>query len=123
MKISATILLAASLVLTTAPAFAINYPVSGDWGESSETEPGPIDCTGKRQIRFEGVQRFDSNGGVPYYRVKYVVQEGNASFRVTEEFDTAQINARITYSLNLIDPDRIEIVMSPGGILPLKRCA
>ena len=36
------------------PALALSYPVSGDYGQSSQTKPGPIDCTGKHVISFEG---------------------------------------------------------------------
>ncbi len=121
MKTPITIVLAASLLAT--PAFALSYPVSGRYGLSAETKPGPIDCAGKRVIRFDGVRRFDSNGGVPEYRIFDVVQNGPANFRITEQFATAQINARLKYTLRLVDSDRIELAMSPGGTLKLKRCS
>ena len=116
-----------SLVLLTAtclasPALAITYPVSGRWGLSTETEPGPIDCEGKRVIRFETERRFDSGGGVPDYRVIDLINEADTNFRITEEFNTGQIRAQISYTLRLIDSDRIELAMSRGGTLKLKRC-
>jgi hypothetical protein len=117
----ATSLLAGSLLAT--PAFALNYPVSGRYGLSDETKPGPIDCTGKRVIRFDGVQRFDSNGGVPEYRIFEMVQNGTADFRITEWFDTAQIRAQYKYTLRLVDSDRIELAMARGGTMKLKRCS
>ncbi len=120
MKKFITALLLASCV--SAPAFALSYPVSGRYGESSETKPGPIDCTGKRVIRFEDQQRFDSRGGVPAYRMMQLLNEGNDAFTITEEFDTAQIRARYKYRLRLIDPDRIEIAPVAGAVLKLKRC-
>ena len=106
----------------TAPALALTYPVSGNWGLSAETKPGPIDCTGKRVIRFDEARRFDSDGGVPDYRVIDLVQESDTAFRITEEFGTGQINARLTSTLQLLDPDRIELAMERGGTLKLKRC-
>ena len=74
-----------SLILLTAtclasPAFAITYPVSGRWGLSTETEPGPIDCEGKRVIRFDDYRRFDSGGGVPDYRVIDLDERGRYEF-------------------------------------------
>jgi hypothetical protein len=121
MKKFIAVFLAAFFLAT--PAYALSYPVSGRYGLSTETKPGPIDCTGKRVIRFDDVQRFDSGGGVPAYRMIDLMQSGSSDFQITEAFNTAQIKARITYRLRLIDSDRIELAMSPGGILKLKRCA
>ena len=120
MKKFAVILLTATSLAT--PAFAITYPVSGRWGLSNESEPGRIDCEGKRVIRFDPYRRFDSGGGVPDYRVIDLVNEADTTFRITEEFHTGQIKARISYTLRLIDPDRIELAMARGGTLKLKRC-
>jgi hypothetical protein len=116
--------IAALLVLGAliAPALAFTYPVSGRWGLSDTTKPGPIDCTGKRVIRFDAARRFDSDGGVPDYRVIDLERDGDSAFRITEEFNTGQIQARLTSTLRLIDPDRIELVMQRGGTLTLKRC-
>ena len=120
MKTFIAILLTASCLAT--PALAFTYPVSGRWGQSSETKPGPIDCAGKRVIRFDSDRRFDNRGGVPDYRVINLIQNGATNFRITEEFLTGQIRAQINYRLHLIDSDRIELAMSPGGTLKLKRC-
>jgi hypothetical protein len=120
MKKFSLILLAATSLAT--PAFAITYPVSGRWGLSAETEPGPIDCEGKRVIRFDDYRRFDSGGGVPDYRVIDLINEADTNFRITEEFHTGQIKAQISYTLRLIDSDRIELAMTRGGTLQLKRC-
>ena len=105
------------------PAFAVSYPVIGRYGLSNETNPGPIDCTGKRVIRFEPERRFDSGGGVPDYRIIDLVPSGRSSYRITEEINTGQIRAQITSSLSVVDSSRIELAMSPGGTLKLKRCA
>jgi hypothetical protein len=117
--------IAASLLLgaLTVPALALTYPVSGRYGLSNETKPGPVDCSGKRVIRFDAERRFDSGGGVPDYRVIGLVQESPTAYRVTEEFNTGQIHARLTSTLRLLDPDRIELALQRGGTLKLKRCA
>jgi hypothetical protein len=106
-----------------APASGASYPVSGRYGQISDPKPGPADCTNKRVVRFEGERRFDSGGGVPQYRLRDVVPQGSNAFRVTEEFNTGQVKARLTYTLRQVDSDRIELMMSPGGTLKLKRCA
>src|SRR3954471_17040435 len=99
-----TAALSLALLLATAPRFAITYPVSGRWGQSNETRPGPIDCSGQRVIRFDPYRRFDSNGGVPDYRIIDLVENGTTMFRVTEEFNTGQINARTRWNLRILDP-------------------
>src|SRR3954452_19916692 len=113
-RLLAILLLAPSLAT---PALAITYPVSGSWTLSTESRPGAVDCTGQRVIRFDPFRRFDSGGGVPDYRVIDLVHEGNTAFRITEEFNTGQINAQLNYTLRLIDADRIELVMAAGGTL------
>jgi hypothetical protein len=120
MKTFISMLLTAMCLAT--PALAFTYPVSGRWGQSSETKPGPIDCAGKHVIRFDSDRRFDNRGGVPDFRVIDLIQNGANNFRVTEEFLTGQVRAQIIIRLRLIDSDRIELVMSPGGTLKLKRC-
>lgn len=116
-----------AIALTTGclatPAFAVTYPVSGAWTLSTASNPGPVDCTDKRIIRFDEFRRFDSGGGVPNFRVIDIEQESDAEFRITEEFNTGQINARLRSTLRLIDPDRIELALERGGTLKLKRCA
>ena len=117
-----SIVTALTAVCLATPAFAESYPVSGRYGLSTETKPGPIDCTGKRVIRFAGVQRFDSHGGVPSYRLVDTQRNGATDFRITEAFATGQITAQNKIRLQIIDSDRIELVLSPGGTLKLKRC-
>lgn len=106
-----------------APAFAADYPVSGKWGQSTSSEEGPIDCSGKRVIDFAGNQRTDSNSGVPTYRNKSVTREGTSSYRVVDEFSTGQIrDAYANYTLRQIDDDHIELNMQKGGTVRLQRC-
>ena len=121
MKKLALALFAASLLTT--PALALSYPVQGRYGESSEIKPGPIDCSGKRVISFEDIQRFDSNGGVPAFRMIDLVRQSDTEFRITEAFATGQINAQNKFTLRLVDPDRIDLELELGGTIKLKRCA
>ncbi|MCK9918692.1 hypothetical protein MXD81_57170 [Microbacteriaceae bacterium K1510] len=118
---------AALLVLLStalaAPAVAASYPVSGKWGESTSTEKGAIDCTGKRIVDFTGNTRTDSNGGVPAYRNRSVTQESEARWRIVDVFTTGQIsNAAVTYTLVQVDPDHIALDLQKGGTLKLQRC-
>lgn len=118
-----TSLVALTLTALAAPAFAATYPVSGKWGESAQSEKGPIDCAGKRVIDFKGDTRTDSNGGVPGYRNRSITPDGSARWRIVDEFTTGQIsNGTVTYLLLRVDPDRIALEMQKGGTLKLQRC-
>jgi hypothetical protein len=118
-----TIPLALALTLLAAPAFAQSYPVSGQWGQSTSTDKGAIDCAGKRVITFSGNQRQDSKGGVPAYRNKTVTQEGSSSYRVVDVFTNGQVNnASVNYTLRKVDGDHIEMQQQQGGTIKLQRC-
>jgi len=119
-----TILAAMLLSILAAPAQAQVYPVQGKWGQSSSTENGTIDCADNRRvIEFIGNQRIDSNSGIPSFRIQSVRTEGPSSYRVVDEFSTAQISAgHTTYALRKIDDDHIELNMQDGSSLKLQRC-
>ncbi len=102
-------------------ASAADYPVSGKWGQDSSSDKGPVDCTGKRTIDFQGARRFDSGGGVPDLRAIQVQQRGQNEYRIVEEFRTGQINGRNTVDLRRIDADHVELTMK-GGSLKLRPC-
>jgi hypothetical protein len=120
-QILRSILVLAALALA-APALAQGYPVSGQWGESNSSQKGPIDCSGRRVIGFNGDQRTDSNGGVPAYRNRSVTKVDN-SYRVTDEFTTGQIsNGRTSYTLRQTDADHLEMTQQGGSTLKLQRC-
>jgi hypothetical protein len=118
------ILSALMLAVLAAPSLADgSYPVSGKWGQSAGTEKGPVDCSKLRVIEFNGEERTDSGGGVPAFRLRSIEPEGTSSYRVVDEFTTGQIsNAQANYTLKKIDADRIELNMTPGGLLKLQRC-
>jgi hypothetical protein len=118
-----TIPLAVLMTALAAPALAGSYPVSGQWGQSSNTDKGPIACAGKRIITFNGDQRQDSKGGVPAYRNKSVTQAGSTSYRVIDQFTTGQINnGSVSYTLNRVDDDHIVMQLRQGGTIKLARC-
>ena len=117
-----TILFAVLLGALAAPAWAASYPVSGRWGESAGAAKGAIDCSGKRVIAFNGDQRTDSKGGVPAYRNLTVTRAGPARWHIVDEFNTGQIRARATFTLQQIDADHIEMILQPGGTVKLRRC-
>ena len=118
-KIMTPLLLAAAL---TTPALAQSYPVSGKWGESTSSQKGPIDCSGRRVMQFEGNQRTDSDGGVPSYRNLSVTSAGSSRYRVVDTFANAlQSNPHTEYTLTQVDQDHI-VLDTQGGPIRLQRC-
>lgn len=111
------------LLALAAPALAGDYPVSGKWGQSTSSNKGSIDCTGKRVIAFNGDRRTDSKGGVPAYRNRSVTGDGSSRWRVVDEFTTGQIsNGAMGYTLVRTDADHIEMIQQKGGTIRLQRC-
>ncbi len=115
------LLVALAAIVGAAPAFADSYPVSGKWSyDISGTGPAK-DC-GPRYMSFDGDQRRDTGGGVPGYRNFSVTQTGTSSYDITDQFATGQINARSTYTLRILDKDRIELNLAAGPVIQLRRC-
>lgn len=111
------------LAVLATPALAGSYPVSGKWGQSASTEMAPIDCGKLRVIAFNGDQRTDSKGGVPAYRNRTVQASGAGQFRVVDEFTTGQIrNAKVNYTLRVVDADTVEMNLEKGGTVRLRKC-
>jgi hypothetical protein len=111
------------LLALTASASAADYPVSGKWGQTSNSEKGRVDCSTLRVISFDGNTRTDSKGGVPAYRLKSISAEGTSAHRIVDEFTTGQISkGNMSYTLRLIDPDHIEMNLQQGGSLKLQHC-
>jgi len=113
----------AAALTAAAPAFAASYPVSGAWTYDYSPEKGPAKECGSRRMEFSGDQRRDTAGGVPAYRNVSVTRAGPARFQIVDEFATGQINARLEYTLRLIDEDHIEIKLASGPSILLRRCA
>ncbi len=111
------------LAALAAPAVAGTYPVDGKWGQSASSEKAPVDCGKLRVIAFNGDQRTDSKGGVPAYRNRTVQAAGAGQFRVVDEFTTGQIrNAKVNYTLRVVDADTLEMMLEKGGTLRLRKC-
>jgi hypothetical protein len=107
----------------TAPTYAAGYPVSGQWGQTANSEKGPVDCSKLRVIFFNGDTHTDSKGGVPGYRLKSISAEDPSSHRIIDEFTSGQIrNGNISFTLRQIDNDRVEMHLQQGGTLKLQRC-
>lgn len=122
MKLSFTLAALACMALT-ASAFAGTYPIDGKWGQSASTEKKPIDCGNLRVIAFNGGQRTDSRGGVPAYRNRTVESTGGGQYRVVDEFTTGQIgNAKMNYTLRVVDANTVEMNLEKGGTLRLRKC-
>jgi hypothetical protein len=83
------ILSALMLAALAAPALAETHPVSSKWGQSADTEKGPVDCNKLRVIEFNGEVRADSGGGVPATRLRSIESKGSSSYRVVDECTTS----------------------------------
>jgi hypothetical protein len=120
--IGAGLLTAAIMTLPVLAGYAVaaNYPVTGKWTYEAKGDGPAKDC-GTRYMDFQGEQRFDTGGGVPAYRNRSV-EEGSNEYRIVDEFNTGQINARLTYSLRKIDDNHIELKMPQGRTIMLQRC-
>lgn len=114
------ICLVLGLLAAPLPALAQNYPLQGKWGQDSSSEQGPVDCSKLKTVDFSGGQRRNSSGGVRDMRTVTVTRSGEG-YRVTEEFNTGQVNARNTIGLRQVDADRAELSQR-GGTVKLRRC-
>jgi hypothetical protein len=109
--------------LACTPALAATYPVAGLWGDVPGAPPGPVDCSGKRVIAFNGDQRTDSGGGVPGYHLKSITPLGAHQWRVVDDFTTGQIrNGTVSYTLRQADADHLDMDLQRGGTLTLRKC-
>ena len=78
------------------------------------------DC-GKRYMDFQGERRFDTGGGVPDYRNRSVSGDGD-EYRLSDEFNTGQVRARVDYNIRRVDNDRIELKLPYNKTVKLRRC-
>lgn len=122
-NIGAALLTAAIMALPVLAGYAVaaNYPVTGKWTYEAKGGDGPAKECGKRYMDFQGEQRFDTGGGVPAYRNRSVEDSGD-EYRIVDEFNTGQINARMNYALRKIDDNHIELKLPQGKTIVLQRC-
>lgn len=109
--------------LAVTAASADDYPVSGKWTYDNPTADGPADDCGTRYMSFEGNVRRSTVGGVSFFNNLSIEQIGNTRYRVTDQFDNAMISARQVYTLRVIDNDHIELDLSAGPTIQLRRCS
>jgi hypothetical protein len=110
-----------SLPIIAGFAVAQSYPVSGKWTYEDSGGEGPAANCGKRYMDFQGERRFDTGGGVPDYRNRSVTGDGD-EYRLTDEFNTGQVRARVDYNIRRVDNDRIEMKLPQGKSIKLRRC-
>lgn len=103
-------------------AWAQSYPVSGKWTYENPQGEGPAKECGRRYMTFQGIQRFDTGGGVPSYRNVSVDNTGGDTYQIVDAFSTGQINARSNYTLRKVDGDHI-VIQVAGKTVPLRRCS
>lgn len=110
------------LSIASSPAPADTYPVSGTWTYDNPRAEGPAPDCGARYMRFEGNQRRDTGGSVPAFRNFSVEANGEGRFRVVDQFASGQINARQSYVMRVVDKDHLELTLSSGQTIALRRC-
>ena len=110
-----------SLPIIAGFAVAQSYPVTGKWTYEDTGGEGPARDCGKRYMDFQGERRFDTGGGVPDYRNRSVSGDGD-EYRLSDEFDTGQIRARVDYNIRRVDNDRIELKLPYNKTVKLRRC-
>ena len=118
-----TCLTAAIVALPIIAGFAVAdpYPVSGKWTYENTDGEGPARDCGSRTMEFAGERRFDKGGGVPDYRDRTITQDGD-DYRLTDEFDTGQIRARVDYNIRRVGKDHIELRLPRNKTVKLRRC-
>ena len=110
-----------SLPIIAGFAVAQSYPVTGKWTYEDTGGEGPARDCGKRYMDFQGERRFDTGGGVPDYRNRSVSGDGD-EYRLSDEFNTGQIRARVDYNIRRVDNDRIELKLPYNKTVRLRRC-
>jgi hypothetical protein len=117
--------MAALAALSADGATAATYPVSGLWTYADAGAAGPAETCRNPTMEFLGDYRRDNSGGVPDYRNVTVVRTGQSSYDLTDLFLTApNVRGHVSYTLQLIDDDHIQIYIPMGGrTLHLRRCA
>lgn len=111
------------LGLLAAPSFAATYPVSGKWTYENASAAGAAKECGATYMEFRGVRRLDTGGGVPQFR-NVAVSGSPPSWLVVDEFFAVQIRGRVTYTLQIMDGDHIELRIGESGKrILLRRCS
>src|SRR5262245_22428606 len=115
-------LAALAVVLAAGAAHADPFPVTAKFTHDGANEPRPAKACGKRTMRFQGEQRFDTVGGASDLRNISVVQTGLQAWQMDDEFFNAMIRGRVYYTLSVVDDDHIQLKMATGETILLRRC-
>jgi hypothetical protein len=110
-------------ILIVTAALADTYPISGKWTYDNPRAEGPAEDCGARYMSFEGNARRTTVGGVSFFSNFKVEQIGDSRYRITDQFDNGMISARQIYNLRIVDSDHIELDLSAGPVIALRRCA
>ena len=111
-----------ALGLLAAPALAASYPIAGKWTYENPSAQKAAPTCGARYMEFQGARRTDTGGSVPEFR-NFSVAGSGSTWQVVDEFFTVQIRGRVSYTLQLIDADHIELRLGDSGKrILLRRC-
>ena len=114
-------LVAAGAVMLAWPSAAAEYPVSGRWTYAQQTEDGPS-CPSPT-MEFNGNRRLDSGSSAPDYRNLSVTQIDGSVYKVVDTIFTGQVQGQVSYTLNIVDNDHIELHLQPNRpAVTLERC-
>ena len=116
------IIAAATLALLSAAA-ADDYPVTGTWTYDNASAQGPAaDCGGTNTMTFGNGMRHDTVGSVPELKNKTARQTGPGQYQVVDTFYNGQTWGSVSYSMQIVDKDHIQVSYSKGGSYTLRRC-
>jgi hypothetical protein len=93
-----------------------DYPVSGKWTYDNASDQGPAtDCSGSRSMTFGNGTRQDMVGSVPQLTNKSTTPTGDGHYNVVDTFYNGQSWGTVSYSMNVLDPDHVQINYDKGG--------
>jgi hypothetical protein len=106
----------AAMIAFAGSAAAGDYPVSGKWTYDNSSDQGPAtDCSGSRSMTFGNGARQDTVGTVPQLTNKSMTQTGEGQYKVVDSFYNGQSSGTVSYSMNVLDPDHVQINYDKGG--------
>jgi hypothetical protein len=107
----------------TGPVAAAGYPISGTWTYDHSSEKGPAsDCSGTQTMSFNDGMRHDTVGSVPELKNTFARQTGPGQYRVLDTFYNGQTWGSVSYTMQIVDQDHVQIDYSKGGSYTLRRC-
>jgi hypothetical protein len=125
----AVIAIPVAIVAFAGSAQADGYPVSGKWTYDNSSDQGPATDCGARTMTFDNGTRQDTVGSVPQLKNKSATQTGDGQYNVVDTFFNGQTWGSVNYSMQVVDPDHVQInydkggsAFSKGGTTTLRRC-